>query len=87
MFDFSNDDLRKIFDKKNLKFFLGGNPFLAPQSKVSPKMTATTLHMTPLLVYCRILFYSKNGDVCNMSENNLLFILSQKNSEIELTKV
>ena len=68
---------------KNFEIFLGGTPFLAPQSAASPKMTTPALPMTPLF-YCRILFYSKNVDVCKKLElNPLRFdrdirVLSQK---------
>ena len=67
----------------NLKFFLGCTPFLAPQSAASPKMTTPALPMTPLF-YCRILFHTKNVDVCKKRElNPLRFdrdirVLSQK---------
>ena len=40
---------------------------LAPRSAESPKMTTLKLPMTPLLYY-RILFYSKNVDVCKKLE-------------------
>ena len=49
----------------------GGTPFLIPWSAVSPKMTTPALPMTPLF-YCRILFYSKNVDVCKKLELNPL---------------
>ena len=68
---------------KNFEIFLGGTPFLAPQSAASPKMTTPALPMTPLF-YCRILLHSKNVDVCKKLElNPLRFdqdirVLSQK---------
>ena len=54
-----------------MKFFLGGTPFLAPQSAASPKMTTPALPMTPLF-YCRILLHYKNVDVCKKLEVNPL---------------
>ena len=50
-----------------MKFFWGGTPISAPQITVSPKMSTPEPPMTPLF-YCRILFYSKNGDVCKKLE-------------------
>ena len=55
----------------NFDIFLGGTPFLAPQSAASPKMTTPVLPMTPLF-YCRILLHSKNVDVCKKLELNPL---------------
>ena len=54
-----------------LKFFLGGTPFLAPESAAFPKMITPVLPMTPHF-YCRILFHSKNVDVCKKLELNPL---------------
>merc|ERR1711954_155109 len=56
---------------KNFGIFLGGTPFLAPQSAASPKMTTPALPMTPLF-YCRILLHYKNLDVCKKLEVNPL---------------
>ena len=50
---------------------LGGTPFLAPGSAAAPKMTTPALPMTPLF-YCRILFHTKNVDVCKKRELNPL---------------
>ena len=44
---------------------------MAPRSVASPKMTTPAPPMT-LLFYCRILFYSKNVDVCKKLELNPL---------------
>ena len=52
---------------KNFEFFLGGTPFLAPQSVASPKMTTAALPMTPPF-YCRIPFYSINVDISKKLE-------------------
>ena len=54
-----------------MKVFLGGTPFLAPQSAASPEMTAPALPMTPLF-YCRNIVHSKNVDVCIKLELNPL---------------
>ena len=56
-----------------LNIFWGAPPLLAPQSAASPKMTTPALPMTPLF-YCRILFYSKNGDVCKKTRAQTLKI-------------
>ena len=61
----------EIYSTKNFEFFLGGTPFLAPQSAASPKMTTPALPMTPLF-YCGIPFYSKNMDVCKKLKLNRL---------------
>ena len=53
-----------------LKIF-GGTPILAPRSAASPKMTTQALPMI-LLFYCRILFHTKNVDVCKKLEVNPL---------------
>ena len=60
MFDFSNDDFRKIFDQKFWNFFLGGTPILAPQSAASPKMTTQCLW--PHFFYWRIIFFFKRTE-------------------------
>ena len=59
------------FLTKNFEIFWGGTPISAPQITVSQKMSTPELPMTPLF-YCRILFYSKNGDVCKKLELNTL---------------
>ena len=41
---------------KNYEIFLGGTPFLAPQSAASPKITTPALPMTP-----NYLFYAINS--------------------------
>ena len=45
---------------------------MAPWSGVSPKMSYPALSMTPFFFYCRIVFYSKNGDVCTKLELKML---------------
>ena len=49
MFDFSNDDFRKISGLMS-KFSLGGTPILAPQSPASLKMTTPALPVTSLFL-------------------------------------
>ena len=56
---------------KNFDIFFRGYPLLAPQSAASPKMTTPALPMTPLFYY-RILFHTKNVDVCKKLELNPL---------------
>ena len=50
--------------------FIGGVMQHNPVSDFS-NMSAQALPLTPLF-YCRILFYSKNGDVCKKLELNTL---------------
>ena len=50
MFDFSNDDFRKIFYAKFEKNF-GGTPILAPRRAASSKMTIPPMPLTPLYYF------------------------------------
>ena len=70
VFDFSYIYFKIIFDNKFWKI-LGGTAILAPLSVVSPNMRTPAPPMTPLF-YCRILFFSENGDGCKKLELNVL---------------
>ena len=69
--EISREYFQCMQDLEFFNFFLGGTPFLAPQSAESPKMTTPALPMTQLF-YCRILFHTKNVDVCKKLELNPL---------------
>ena len=71
MFDFSNDDLRKIFDQKFWKIFQVVLPFWPLKVWLLQKWPPHHC-LWPPFFYCRNLFHSKNADVCKKLELNPL---------------
>ena len=62
VFDFSYMMTLRKYLTKNFENLFWKNPYLAPQNAVSAKRT--TQHCLWPLFNCRILFYSKNLDIC-----------------------
>ena len=59
------------FLTKNFEIFLGGHPHFCPSKLGVSKNEHSSTAYDPTFL-CRILFYSKNGDVCKKLELNTL---------------
>ena len=60
------------FLTKNFEIFFGGYPHFGPSNYGVSKNEHPRTAYDPTFFYCRILFYSKNGDVCKKLELNML---------------